>query len=274
MMAINKPFIGITGVSNLDEVNWLFQIPKFFPEDFLVNTIHTINFGVLISDNTLKGLESQNTLYPPIDLARKILNNLKSSFTSVVHFSSKNNLFLQESVYHLFETLHFYEHNICKTIQFNVLNPAISDLKSISTEFPELNMILQIPLWLEPYQNVNQVIEFIHRYEPYAAYYILDTSAGRGVGFEHDQKILDIFKGIAKSCFLPNRFVFAGGLSHGNVFRIIRKLMDIFQSNSFSIDSQRKLRGGKVLGHKIGNLLNEIKVIQYLTESYRAFKRV
>jgi hypothetical protein len=258
-----QPFIGITGISSEKEVEWLFEIQKLLEEC----RNHTINTGVLISEETFNGNPSKIQRYPEIEIAYQILKLLSSSFRTVIHYNSRSERPLHEQVQELFERGDIYAKGICHYMQLNIAKPDHAELTKINKNFPELQTIIQVPLWLEKYRSPEVLSEFIREYSSCVSYFILDPSGGRGTEMEEEHKHL--FQYLAEKAFSPEIFVFAGGLSGKNVFSTISQIQTTFPQKIFSIDAEGKLRGGKYEGKKVGDQINPQKVKDYLSEAIR-----
>jgi hypothetical protein len=260
-----KPFIGITGVSSIIESEWLLDMAKVFSD----YRMHTINTGILISEETFKGNPPKIQRYPEIDIAYKILYTLSSSFQTAIHYNSRSERPIHEQIQALFEKNYLYEKRICRYVQLNIGKPNHTELTKIKTKFPELQLIIQVPLWLEEYRNPQKISDFIREYSSCVSFFILDPSGGRGkeMGKEHEH----IFQYLAEQEFSAENFVFAGGLSGKNLFSTISKIKRTFPHKNFSIDAEGKLRGGKHQGKKVGDQINPQKVKDYLTEATRVF---
>jgi len=265
---ITHPFIGITGISTGNEVESLLQIRS----SGLECHSHAINTGILISEDTFNGVPSTINRYPEVRTSYQIIEALSSAYTPVIHYNTGNTDTISRQVENIFLKENIYKDNICRMIQLNIGNPELVQIMKIKDKFPDLIIILQVPLWIEEYRNIDKLSEFLMKYTTFINHYILDPSGGRGTGITDDNIIL--FKDLHSKRIMTESFIFAGGLSGKNVYLYIKQLQEIFHHSNFSIDAEGKLRGGMYDGRKIGDRINPTKTADYLHEAIRGFSLI
>ena len=261
-------FISVTGISHVQEAEWLRQISEqFMPPDG-----YQFNVGILASEKTLDSAGPSHPRFPAFAELLRILERMQPAFTPVIHYSSGEDTPLSKQISALLEQSRIYQDNLCRWMQINVRTPDPDELAKLKQTFPRLVLILQIPLWQDSFRDSQIIQQFVNRYHPYADYFIIDPSGGRGRDVNKD--ILNLIKPLIDQGLPLCRLVFAGGLSHDNADERVNTSGRFFSDFRFSIDAERRLRGGKYNGEKIGDQVNPEKAKQYLEKACRAFSEL
>ena len=195
-----NPFIGVTGVNKIEEVAWINEIISGLklPQPYCTNV------GILMSDLTVLDKDLRTAQFPNFETAYQLLAAVKHFARPVIHYSSSSELSLESQITTLFTNNDIYEKGICRSIQLNLM-PSEDELYKIKEQYPDLELIIQVPMWKEAYQNYSSVLDYLKRFDQVASYFILDPSGGRGT--QLSRRSLQIFKDLVHSGISSDKFV-------------------------------------------------------------------
>lgn len=260
-------YLGITGISDKDE---LAAIVKKLG-DTPTSDVFRLSAGILLSDKTFNGGVPPTARFPRMPDAFDLMEIIPPSWQSIIHYSTRSAEPLSRQLSAVFRHRSIYNKGICRAVQLNVKSPDPSELARLVNELPELEIVIQVPLWREDLQTYEDLLKFVQQYADINASFLFDPSGGRGA--EMDLRKLQMISKVVASLPVSARNVFAGGLSGENVVKVCEQIYDATQK-AFSIDAEGKLRGGKFEGRRIGDKMNPDKVSHFLREACKAFHRV
>lgn len=214
----NKPYIGVTGITCIEDVNVI--------KDALGNSYGM--YGVLVSRNTLRNGIPHRNRYPYIDTIYKLFDAMPENALRAVHYNSE---FQNEISKDVKEIIRFTG-GLCNCIQLNIEYPPIDQVRMIKEENKDLKIIFQLGrdsiINIKPKDISQKVIPYI----PYIDYILIDKSQGAGI----EMKIVDTIE-LARHLRKLKPLTFAGGLDGSNIYTFI-SLVEEFGA---SIDAEGRL---------------------------------
>ena len=90
-----KPYVGITGVVNEQEV--LAVMKEFENSGYTLKSRHLPMLGFLVSLKTLNGQETSNRRYPEFKNLRHLVERTKNKIFPMIHYNSKEKTTLFET---------------------------------------------------------------------------------------------------------------------------------------------------------------------------------
>lgn len=268
---MNRPYIGIVGIKNIEEGLITARIINAVLADR--NILHQPQIGVQVTDRTLRGEITESRRNPKVaeipDIFSAILGVRKYIF-NVVHYTAKDPAFIYDSVCKIFQLGDMYEKNICRGLQLNgnfgKVTPEI--IFRIKAEYPELKIILQIPGEALRAMSVDQVVGELVKFNDLVDYTLIDPSGGRGQEM-NVQSGIQLAERIMENTSVGAAL--AGGLNFSNVERIVMELRQGLGTADFSIDAEGGLRDK--VGEGYGNDdFNPRKAEDYFRNAVRAFE--
>jgi hypothetical protein len=214
----NKPYIGITGITCKEDVEVIKQALRYSYG----------MYGVLVSDETLKGGKPHRCRYPKIEALKDIFRVMPENALRAVHYNSEYTDQLSKDI----EEIVRLTDGLCNCIQLNIEYPPLDQVAIIKNENKELKIIFQLgkdSMKEKAYKNVASKIE---PYVPYIDYILIDASQGAGI----ELKILDTIE-FARPLRKLRPLTFAGGLD-GFSLHLFISLIEEFGA---SIDAEGKL---------------------------------
>ncbi|MBN1156397.1 hypothetical protein JXA85_02180, partial [Candidatus Woesearchaeota archaeon] len=136
-----KPYIGVTGPSNLEDTQFLL---KFFKEAGVnMETDHIPMIGILISDRTLQGEHNGDLRYPYFEYIPEMLYEIDEKAFSTIHYNTKNKENLSEEILDLVHNLGSAEVPL-GGFQFNIHWPPIEEIAKIKRALSDKKLILSL----------------------------------------------------------------------------------------------------------------------------------
>ena len=229
-------YIGITGFKEDYEVKDVAE--QYLRRGFLgsgaefTQKTHKAMFGFLCSAKRLSDKTKQGRLSPRAQDLGCLTRSVPNGIIPMVHYFTENRRNLAEEVKQVFMIDGLYENNYCRGIQINMPWPDIDQVEAIRKEFPDMDIVLQLP---------NKTLSEAHRakeYKELVQYCLIDPSGGKGQKIS--DKYLDLVSMLHKS--MPNtRIGIAGGLSGFNVKETMEQVYQTFKE-PFCIDAEGRLR--------------------------------
>jgi phosphoribosylanthranilate isomerase len=214
----NKPYIGITGITCAEDVE---IIEKALKDSYGM-------YGVLVSEDSLKGKEPHRNRYPHINVLKDLFRVMPENVLRAVHYNSKdmNNVSKDvEKIIHLTDGL-------CNCIQLNMEYPPLDQVVDIKDKNKNLKIIFQLGKESLKINACKSVALKMEPYVPYIDYILIDASQGAGI----EMKILDTIE-FAKPLRRLKSLTFAGGLNGFNIFLFI----SLIEEFGASVDAEGKL---------------------------------
>jgi len=241
----NKPYIGITGITCKEDVE---IIKQALGDSYGM-------YGVLVSDETLKGGKPHRGRYPKIEAIKDIFRVMPENALRAVHYNSEHAGQLSKDI----EEIVRLTDGLCNCIQLNIEYPPLDQVIAIKNENKNLKIIFQLgkdSIKRNAYKNVASKIG---PYVPYVDYILIDASQGAG----EELKILDTIE-FARPLRNLRPLTFAGGLDGFNLYLFI-SLVEEFNA---SVDAEGKLMNSNdTLDH------NKVKLYIRAARTIKGFKR-
>lgn len=243
-----KPYVGITGFTSGIEVELISQFAQRL--NFGNDKDYTIMLGFLTSDSRLSNIVKSGTRSPAFADLENLLSLVPDNLLPAIHYHTKDNDSLGDSLIGMFNL--FYEQNLCRTVQLNVLWPNVDGLKKAKDVFPDLDIVLQLS---HNALNLceNDLLSKVESYGRLVSYVLIDPSGGLGIDYDEGNS-LDLLNKLDGILPLPIKGV-AGGLSPENVFDRTSNINSNYK-NAFCIDAEGKLRSEDNLSLDIGKCIN------------------
>jgi hypothetical protein len=224
----NKPYIGITGITCKEDVEIIIQA---LGDSYGM-------YGVLVSDETLKGGKPHRGRYPKIETIKDIFRVMPENALRTVHYNSEYTDQLSKDI----EEIVRLTDGLCNCIQLNIEYPPLDQVVSIKNENKDLKIIFQLGKDSMKGKAYKKVTSKIESYVPYIDYILIDASQGAG----KELKILDTIE-FARPLRGIRPLTFAGGLDGSSLYLFI-SLVEEFNA---SIDAEGKLMNSNdTLDHK------------------------
>ncbi|MBI2582289.1 hypothetical protein HYV87_04160 [Candidatus Woesearchaeota archaeon] len=245
-------YVGITGFKEDREVRTVAE--QFLEHGFLgpeaghTAKYHVPMFGFLCSSKRLADRRSQGEQSPRAEVLDCLARYTPHGAIPMIHYFTENRKALAEEVKRVFSIGDMYEKDYCRAVQINMEWPDTDQIEAIRKEFPEMDVVLQLPK--EALKDSQRAIE----YGDLVQYCLIDPSGGKG------QEISDEHLGLVKILHdsMPNtRIGVAGGLNGDNVREIMKKVYDAI-GDFFCIDAQGQLRTDDKTG------LHYVKTAKYI----------
>lgn len=237
----NKPYIGTTGITCKEDVE---VIKQALGDSYGM-------YGVLVSDETLKGGKPHRGRYPNIEALKDIFRVMPENALRAVHYNSEHTDQLSKDI----EEIVSLTDGLCNCIQLNIEYPQLDQVVTIKNENKELKIIFQLgkdSIKGKAYKNIASKIE---PYVPYIDYILIDASQGAGI----ELKILDTIE-FAKPLRKLRPLTFAGGLDGFSLYLFI----SLIEEFGASIDAEGKLMNSSdTLDHeKVKRYIRAAKTIK------------
>ena len=241
----NKSYIGITGITCEEDVEIIKQA--------LGNSYGM--YGVLVSDETLKGEIPHRGRYPKIDALKDIFRAMPENALRAVHYNSEHIGDLSKDVNEIIQLTE----GLCNCIQLNIEYPPLDQVVTIKNENKDLKIIFQLGKDSMKANAHKYVTLKIGPYVPYIDYILIDASQGAGL----ELKIIGTMT-FAKPLRHLKPLTIAGGLD-GLSLHLFISLIEEFGA---SIDAEGKLMNNN-------DRLDHTKVKSYIrtAKTIKGFKK-
>ncbi len=238
---MNKNYIGITGLTNIHQVEMLVTYFKKF--GFIIDSDRIGMIGFLISPRNLDP-DWKSSRYPSFKKYKPMLETCKKRVFSTLHIDTKSSFDWLSSLKTLLQKIEPDSEkmmDLIDGIQINVKHPDPCDISELKILYPDLKIILQ-------YANdfikldAESVIKDLKAYENIIDYILIDPSRGRGLKIDFRDAI-NHYKLIDKA--INVKIGFAGGLNSENIETFLN---DTIQHNdglnhiNFSLDVESGVR--------------------------------
>jgi phosphoribosylanthranilate isomerase len=241
----NKPYIGITGITCVEDVE---VIKKSLKESYGM-------YGVLVSGETLKGEKPHRGRYPNIDSLKDIFSVMPENALRAVHYNSKDMNNVSKDV----EEIIRLTNGLCNCVQLNMEYPPIEQVISIKDRNKDLKIIFQLGKDSMKRNAYRDIASKIGPYVPYVDYILIDASQGAGI----ELKTLETID-FAKPLRRLKPLTFAGGLNGFSIFLFISMIEEF----GASVDAEGKLMNeNDTLDH------NKVKAYIRAARTIKGFKQ-
>lgn len=257
-----KPYVGITGLKTVEEVDAVNVI--FQKNGFDQNFSHLPMYGFIVTDKRLADMTKEGTQSPKfVDLP--LLASLSPSTTlPMMHYYTENKDHLADEIEQVFSYGGMYRSGDCRAVQLNIDWPHLKQIEKIKTLFDKMAIVLQLPARAMEGKTATEIAHQAKDYDGFVSYALIDPSGGLGLDFDLERS-LELMNSLYHA--MPNTQIgVAGGFSGENVEERIRALRGRY-IEPFCIDAQGKLRDD----HDKGKLDFE-KVQQYVQGAARVLR--
>jgi len=260
MTTRNKDYVGVTGVTTIDEAKSVVSLMR--GSGFTLQTEHIPMIGFQVfSKNLEDGITERNKRVTSINVLPDMLESvLGDAFTTIHYYTKERDKLLAE----LFSAIGYnfvYSAKLIGGIQINEFIPTPKQVRDIRSGYPELKIILQIsPKSSEGLGDVEMAQKLVKDYQD-VDYLILDSSRGMGIEF-NTEKVTATYN-MFRAHGIRSNIIFTGGFNGENTKEKISQLKVAVGNQNFSIDAEGGLRDR--VGDGYGNdILNLKKVEGYL----------
>lgn len=259
-----KPYVGITGVTNLEDAVVLAEAGgTYFPP----SASHHPMLGFLVSADTLAGRPVGDRRYPSVAELPGLLASSGSSVLNTIHYHTSDQADLARQVVSVVTNGGVYETGLCRTLQLNMTWPDAVQLRSVRAELPELDFILVLTGRAMRDAQAPEIRRSLASYVDLAAYLLIDPSGGRSLAFD-DGFIAPFFR-MVRDVLPATTVVLAGGFDGDNVARRLASIADLVGSRAFGVDAEGRLRTGTRVDRH--GSLSTPRAIAYLDAAARFF---
>lgn len=236
----NKPYIGITGITCIEDVE---IIEKALKDSYGM-------YGVLVSGETLKGGTPHRGRYPKVSILEDIFRVMPENALRAVHYNSKDMNNVSKDV----EEIIRLTDGLCNCIQLNMEYPPLDQVMTIKDGNKDLKIIFQLGKDSMKYNAHRYITSKMEPYIPYIDYILIDASQGEG----REMKILETME-FAKPLRNLKQLTFAGGLDGLSLYLFI----SLIEEFGAGIDAEGKLmKNGDILDHeKVKNYIRAARTI-------------
>jgi len=256
-----KPYVGITGPVSINEVESI--IRDFHEVGYTMGANHIPMLGFLVSYKSLNNQPIQNKRYPPLNSLKELLMNADDRVLRIIHYNTREPG-LAEQIQTLFNKEDFYNDNLCRAIQFNIVWPDVKEVDKIKRSMPDLTMVLQLSQKATENKTDREIVNKTKEYGAAIDYVLIDPSGGQGKEFDLEKSV-NLHDEISARCPLIT-VGFAGGFVGDNVYPKVKSIIKKIGRNDFCIDAEGGLRD-KLSENYGDDLLNMDKVKKYLEAS-------
>lgn len=245
------PYIGITGFKEVHESISFGMLPVV---EEIRGSGWGVMFGVVCTDNRLANPAVGGSHSPSLDGLPGVLEAMPNSVMPAIHYFTHNRDDVGMEVKEVLRFRDMYERGICRTIQINMEWPDPGVLEMIKGNFPDLNIILQMPKsTLENPYNAGY-------YDGLVDYCIIDPSGGKGKGIKDSE--IGLLSRLR--CCLPDaRAGVAGGLSGDDVGEMMRKAYhEVREPVCVDAEDRLRKRGSLDMGESLRYLRGGLEGIR------------
>ncbi|MCR4306208.1 MAG: hypothetical protein NUV73_03945 [Candidatus Daviesbacteria bacterium] len=239
-----KPYIGVTGITNATEAT---AVTQTFVEEGLTDlqSKHRGMVGILVSEKSLNPHTKEKVKYPTLNQIQQIFEITRGKAFNTLHYHTYQESHLAEQLKKLLDQFGFYSNQLCDGIQLNLRWPPVDEVEKTKAAFPDLRIILQIgPKILGPEvlaeKSPQEIISNLAPYVPLIDYALIDPSGGQGKVFQINT-IAPIHNRI-KNIYPDLPLGFAGGFNTRNIRTRLWILAQTVGTIDFSIDAEGGLR--------------------------------
>jgi hypothetical protein len=249
---MQKHYIGITGITRLEEIDFILEILAKYPQIYAKRRI-MLGFlmdEVLASDFHAKNTSLKKVSIPQLcalcDYIDRVISN-KQDFMKIVHITLKpQNLEKIHSITEYAGTIDGF--------QLNIKNPDPFKIKELKQAYSAMDLIYQLkPFILTDIERF--FAELSHdqlEALKYIDHFLIDISEGKGI-LGNTALITQTYQYMQKMGFTTNTFGFAGGLSESTL-NLFKDLLPFY-----SIDAESQLR--------MNDKINKQKLQAYLEKA-------
>lgn len=233
-----KPYIGVTGISNAREARAIVQT---FISEGLTNeqSSHRGMIGILASERTLNPQSREGAQHPNLDSIRQIFSVTVGRAFNTLHYHTNHEGNLAGQLDRLVGKSGLYADSLCEGIQLNIKWPPVSEVEKIKNAFPDVKIILQ----LGPRVLTESPEDIASNLAPYVGlidYALIDPSGGKNKIFAVNT-VAPVHNQI-RAAYPDLSLVFAGGFDARNVRRRLWLLLQTVGTTNFGVDAQGGLR--------------------------------
>jgi|Napbiome12C3dose_1001474.scaffolds.fasta_scaffold00006_66 hypothetical protein len=264
MSLVEKPYIGVTGISEISEAD---IVARTFSETLLSTSSHVGMVGYLVSHKTLTGNREGYVKYPQIENLPGLLKVTAPTALNTIHYRTPDKTSLAEQVLRLFDKGNIYADNLCRVLQLNIAWPNINQLERIRTELPQLGLILTLTPRILRKESRFDIEDKLADYKDIVNYVLIDPSGGIRKVFEA-KTVLPLYSSI-KDIMRNQIVVFTGGFNEINIKPRLIEIAGLIKTKQFGIDAEGGLRESNRDPH--AGKLSLYKTVTYLKNAASFF---
>lgn len=258
MSLIEKPYIGVTGISMPEEAEIIAEtFSTVLPED----ASHQGMSGYLVTSKTLGSFGERSAKYPNLDNLPELLKITNGSGLNVIHYATSDKDTLSEQILRLFTKSNIYADGLCQALQLNISWPDVNELESIRTAMPDLKLVLALTPKIVREETRFDIEDRITDYQELVDFVLVDPSGGNGGSFE-STALTPIYTSI-KDAMRTQTIIISGGFSEGNILLRLTELAYLFRTKQFGIDAEARLRE-RTTADPTGRKLSLPKTVSYI----------
>ncbi len=151
-----RPYIGITGFKTKQQVQ---QTTEAFLKNGIPNLFqnYTAMYGYLVSHKRLIDDIPASQRFPALHDLTEVIKEAPKWSIPALHYCAYNEKNMVEDVVEYFSMDNMYKDGLCRAIQLNLNWPSIDKLEKILSDFPELEIIFQLPQLESHGNNIKKV---------------------------------------------------------------------------------------------------------------------
>ncbi|MGD9275981.1 MAG: hypothetical protein PVJ67_02315 [Candidatus Pacearchaeota archaeon] len=238
-----KNYVGVTGVVNISDNILAMNAAR--SAGFSMQGSHVPMIGFLVIKKTLEGIPPSkgkipHQRYTPISSLARVMSYSNEAVLNMVHYGVKHDQGLAKDVISIFNRDGIYKDNLCRALQLNLAWPKKSELEKILNQFPEMQIVLQLPKKILEGEGEKEIARKLNNYSKFIQGTIMDPSGGKGDDFNlsYSSKLYSEIKDRN-----PRLVVcFAGGNNSSNICNRIRDIGACLGSKDFSVDAETGVR--------------------------------
>lgn len=259
----NKPYISVTGVTNLEEAKILADT---FNHCLSAQSSHQGAVGFLVNSYTLEGFNRKPSRFPNSAQLPDLLAETGDTVLNIIHYNTKNREELAGQVKELFGA-RLYQDKLCRVLQLNVRWPDVHQVETIKLALPELQIILPITPRILRRQSKEEIAERVGEYENLIDFILIDPSGGRGTTFEAGW-VAPYYR-LLKYYYPEKQVIMAGGFNENNLRLRLAQITQALMSGEFGIDAESGLRD-KSMGDYYRRL-SLARAVEYINQASAFF---
>jgi len=232
-----RPYVGITGFKTEDEVR---KVADQYTSSVLAkDTRHIPMFGYLASAKRLADKDRGSRQSPAAKDLVALTSCAPSDVLTMIHYHTSDKDQIAAQVAQVFRLGDMYDKGYCRALQLNVDWPDPRQIESIKKDFPDMQVLLQLPKRATENLSLERLADMAKDYQGLASYALIDPSGGKGEALDKS-RCTDML--LALDGALPGTVLgVAGGLDGNNAADVVSYIQEQY-GKDFSIDAQGRLR--------------------------------
>lgn len=265
MSLVERPYIGVTGISEIYEAE---VIAQTFPQALPESSSHQGMTGYLVSLHTLNGDKEKVTKYPYINNLPDLLRVTRTASLNTIHYRTPERATLAEQVAKLFDKSYIYADGLCQTLQLNIAWPDPDQIEKIKKIMPAMRFILALTPKIVLRESRFEIEDKLTDYRDIVDYVLIDPSGGIGEAFESNA-VLPLYTS-AKDIMRNQIVALGGGFNEKNVKIRLAEISELLRTKQFAIDAEGGLRD-KTTSNPHAGILSLERAVGYINNAAAFF---